>query len=184
MRHTTPRRTLSIGTISSGTLRPEDLIEAFLSELRPLRLSRQDRAAFRKLEREYEAIDPDADPTDDDPDPAEVLSDILGEIEVIAESYVPDYCYLGATEGDGAEIGVWPVTEALEPTSHQGGYDGNIWRSANLPNENAEEMHSFRHLNGAGSPCTFTHWLHVNDHGNATLYRRSGRTWREVWAVV
>jgi hypothetical protein len=29
-----------------------------------------------------------------------------------------------------------------------------------------------------------THWLHANDHGNATLYRRAGRRWIEVWAVV
>ena len=77
----------------------------------------------------------------------------------------------GTLEGDGADFGVWPIRELFEDT-HQGGYDGFIYRLAegDAPN--------------GAIPADYTHALAVNDHGNATLYRRAGRRWLECWSVV
>lgn len=160
-------RVLSLGTISSATLRTEDLIPAFVSVLEDLQLPRAARNEVRAIDRRASAADEDSDYWSGD----ESAED-LEQLQTIAESVAPDYCYVGSLEGDGAEIGVWPVSEILEDT-RPGGYDGCIGRSD-------------RSGNGPGpdTPAEYSHFLQVNDHGNATLYRRAGRRWIEVWSVV
>lgn len=156
--------TLPIGTISEGTLRPEDLIPAFLYELERLRLTKAERAQLRAITKRMNDDKPDDDGNgyyqagDSDTD--------LDELTQILESHVPDYCYFGTLEGDGACFGVWPSFP----------WDSGDW----LPNDE-------RKIN-AGDPFPTDveggHVFTVSDHGNVTLYRRSGHRWIEVWSVV
>ena len=140
------KSTLPIGTVSEGTLRDEDLFDEFLWMAKSIRLSRDERQVVRTLEINV-------------PQDEEALGEAVGKLTNILENHVPDYCYFGALEGDGACFGVWVDWPSIE----QARLDGEIaTRSASI-NQYA---------------------LEVNDHGNATLYRRAGTRWVEVWAVV
>lgn len=163
-------RTLQIGEISSGTLRTEDLIESLSWDLRRLRMTRADRLKFRAIETEYESIDADSDGA------TESLCELYQDLSDLAEGYTPDYCYFGASGGDGASIGVWPIAELFEDT-RQGSYDGSVHRSSWYPSEAKSEV---RAAIAAGR----SHWLYVNERGNSTLYRRAGNRWIEVWSVA
>lgn len=122
-RHTRPR-TLSIGTISSGTLRPEDLIPAYISALEDLRLRKADRLTLNKARRAFEANSTENEDVEDEP---AFFGELVDELAKLAESYAPDYCYVGSTEGDGAEIGCWPMIPDA--------FDEDVYRSADGPGE-------------------------------------------------
>lgn len=124
MRH--PRRFLPLGSVSGGTLRPEDIVHEILCSLRAdnLRLSRSDRRKVSALSREWEGI---AERGEDNPwggfsasegEDFDNLSEILAELHDIAENYTPPGCYFGSHEGDGAAIGVWfsPEIPSVELT--------------------------------------------------------------------
>jgi hypothetical protein len=88
----------------------------------------------------------------------DALFDILGE-------YCPPYCYFGAHEGDGADYGVWISWDSLDMAAH----DGDILKvsdTSEVPADYTGEV------------------LHVNDHGNCTLYAANNGDLTEVWAVV
>ena len=184
---TTKKTTLDIGCISEGTLRPVDIIPELLWALKPLRLTRADRATVRKMDARMDEIleiirlqqKPQMTRTLYDAQrrwvdiargagltSTELLGFYLSELFDLAENYCPDYCYLGATEGDGACIGVWPIAELFDDTS-PGGYDGCLHYGDEPPTD-----------------PELTHWVQGNDHGNATLWRRAGQRWVECWSVV
>lgn len=102
MKTTQAAQYLDLGVISDGTLRAEDVGEALADALRPLRLSRADRA----LVREWDRLDTNADD-----DSVEAVDDLVGELEDAVERYCPPYAYYGASEGDGACFGVWAITD-------------------------------------------------------------------------
>jgi hypothetical protein len=145
-------------------LRPEDILPSLLMDLERLRLTRADRATVRTLRNEFDRLMD----SEDSEDAGVALSDILSDLSDVAERYTPDMCYFGCHSGDGACIGVWANTDI--------GPDDDVYRSANVPGEDATETR--------GARRDFAYWLHVNDHGNATLYARSGRRWRLLWSVV
>ena len=84
----------TFGSISSGTMRPEDLIPDFASELEALAKD----GAFAELIREANALE---DYESDDAD------GILEELFDALNSYAPSYAYFGAHPGDGADYGFW-----------------------------------------------------------------------------
>jgi len=90
----------SIGSISEGTLRTDDLIEASLSCLEDL-----DPEAAEQM---VEAMDKD----DADPD------EILDELRELLEDHAPDLCYFGMMEGDGACYGFWPCEMQIRDSIH------------------------------------------------------------------
>lgn len=161
--------TLELGSVSSGTMRDDDLIPSFLYEARRLRMTREDRKTINDLAREY-----DAKSGAEDDDSAEDVSEITSELFDILDRYCPDYCYFGAHPGDGADYGVW-VVEDLFYDTRQGSYDGLVMRGNDCPS--LEDLREARSSN-------YSHFLHVNDHGNATLYRRASNRWIEVWSCV
>lgn len=151
------RTTLRLGVISEATLRPEDLIPAYLDALDSIRLTRSERMTVREIRRDYDRWD---NRSDDEPD--EISSyDMVDELTQILESHCPDYAYFGATEGDGACFGVWPSIDSL--------HRDDIERGEQLPAANSRAA---------------LHFAVISDHGNVTLYRRAGSRWREVWSVV
>ena len=96
------------GTISHGTLRPQDLLPRFLEALYSL----DPKAA------EPYGITPDGFP----PVPAHALKDddaewwdtedcayVLERVTEMLESLAPDGHYFGTLEGDGSDFGFWPL---------------------------------------------------------------------------
>lgn len=95
----------TIGTVSEGTLRTEDLISAFAGELeyymKRLHLTRDQRKRFRELCR---IANNEANEGLFDDGFVNGLEDALNEI-------APPYCYFGTLEGDGACFGFWPLVD-------------------------------------------------------------------------
>lgn len=85
----------SFGSISSGTMRADDLIPAFAAELAYLD---KDDNAFADLIRE-------ADETEDYD--SEDAADILEELFEALNEFAPTYGYFGAHPGEGADYGFW-----------------------------------------------------------------------------
>lgn len=150
------KHSASLGSISSGTMRPEDLHESFTAALAYL-----DSKRAKAFDAEYVTpeTDEDADGFDADAldefyaDAVNALFDILGE-------YAPDYCYFGAHEGNGSDYGFWVSWDSLDDAVRYGEID------------KGEDTPDFPH----DKP-----FLQVNDHGNATLYSADGV---ELWACV
>jgi hypothetical protein len=87
----------SLGSISHGTLRSEDLVPALADELRRLR-----GALPLTLAREVRAFNAGKYDTDHGCD-VELINDLCDALN----GYAPDYCYFGAHPGDGADFGFW-----------------------------------------------------------------------------
>jgi len=82
----------TIGTISHGTLRPEDLLRAFADELEYLDAD----GKYAELIAEARAGD-----------------DVVAELEDALNEFAPPYCYFGAHPSDGADFGFWPDMDAI-----------------------------------------------------------------------
>ena len=100
---------LNIGTISHGTLRPQDLLNSFSeaykqycegSEGYSSSLYDQAKGLADRLDGDSENFDHDDYVIVDG-----VLDDLIGSLEAIASRY---NCYFGCTEGDGSDFGFWP----------------------------------------------------------------------------
>lgn len=158
MGKTRKRTTLEIGSVSEGTLISSEIAKSLIWDLEHIHLSKENREAVRRLSKALGMLK-------DNPELGgeEAAADILTSLDRIAQEVCPDYCWFGASPGDGADIGVWPDPELLRHC--------------------AEDVHFGER---AGAAKSDTHCLEVNDHGNATLFRRVGATnrWVEVWAVV
>jgi hypothetical protein len=84
----------------------------------------------------------------------ESLFDALNE-------YAGPYFYFGAHPGDGSDYGYW-LSEGFEDD-----FDGlKVSDTSEIPAKYRGEV------------------LHVNDHGNCTLYVKTARKLHEVWSVV
>ena len=140
----------SIGSISHGTLRTEDLLATFADEIE-YQVQRNadewcsdqgriDRNNFLRLANEAREIDPDGE------DAAELI-DELGDT---LEHFAPPYCYFGANEGDGSDFGFWPCMDEIDELPHV---------------EDSDEAKAL------GEDCAF-----VNDHGNVTVFGGDGST--------
>lgn len=160
-------RYADFGSVSSGTLRTADLLEAFTNELE-YQLKRQPRSYSRKeardLLREAYKLMPERRQRKtkaSDYDPAELvnlLKDVLGD-------FAPPYCYFGTHAGDGADFGYWVSDDVFET---HGNFDGlRVSDTSEVPKDYRGEV------------------LHTNDHGNATLYVAGARgKLKEIWACV
>jgi hypothetical protein len=148
--------TLPLGTtISEGTLRPEDLIPAYLDALEGLRLSKAERNHVYRIERRMEARNED--------DGYEIMDEDIETLTEILESHCPDYAYFGSLDGDVACFGVWPDLEGI--------------------NQNVQKVDELPSIWNGGKDDPY-HVAVVSDHDNVTLYRRSGNRWIEVWSIV
>lgn len=95
------QRAAQIGSVSSGTLATEDLMEAFMWEVNHLAPG-----VYNDLLEECgNCLN-----SEDDKEPninVQRLIDILTDL-------APPYCYFGAHEGDGADFGFWPMMGVIE----------------------------------------------------------------------
>lgn len=156
----TARKIARIGSVSSGTMRPEDLLPEFLYTLGQLDKPRHD--AFVAANADLL----DSDEVDEDSDEyADGCDDLVNELFDILGEYAPPYCYFGANEGDGADYGFWPSLDSIRD-----GIDaGEVFQV-----EAGEEW-------DADSIGGASYVWEVNDHGNGTLYGKDGK---ELWSIV
>lgn len=149
-------RAADFGSVSSGTMRPEDLIPCFASELDSL-LAKQPRRFKRK---ELRALIREANRIEDYD--SEESGYVLEELFDALGQFAPSYAYFGSHPGDGADFGFWLI-EDLDSC-----FDGlRVSDTSEVPRAYRGEV------------------LHINDHGNVTLYVSNGRgKLREVWGLV
>lgn len=89
----------NFGSVSSGTMRPEDLIPTLISELKRQKpLARRHRRLIREINQQMNAGD--YFETEDADFDLDSLFDALSE-------YAPAYFYFGAHPGDGSNYGYW-----------------------------------------------------------------------------
>jgi hypothetical protein len=90
---------------------------------------------------------------------SEFADDLVCELIDALGEFAPPYAYFGTHEGDGASFGYWPMD--LEE------FDGlRVNDTSEVPRDYSGEV------------------LHVNDHGNATLYVARRGKLSEVWGIV
>jgi len=154
-------KSASFGSVSRSTLRTEDLLSAFADELE-FQVQRnadawcgdEDRATRDRL------LHLVWEAREVDPDD-EHASYIVNELSDVLQEFAPDYAYFGAHCGNGADFGFW-LSEDMEQD-----FDGlKVADTSEVPDDYSGEV------------------LHVNDHGNATLYACDAGKLTEVWAVV
>lgn len=151
-------RYASIGSISSGTMRAEDLIPTFADELDSL-LRMQPRS-FKRREMRKLVNEANRSEDFDSEDAGELLNDLASALE----EFAPPYFYFGAHEGDGADYGFW-----LNPYS----FNEEDWEGLKVE-DTSEIPKGYR-----------GEVLHVNDHGNMTLYYCNARgKLKEIWGIV
>lgn len=155
-RYQKQRTSYPIGSVSCGTMRPEDLIPTFVSELQWRRrhktLRRHHASELRNIERNMEK---------DGYYESEAMAFDLEWLFDALDEYAGPYFYFGSHPGDGADYGYW-LSESFTPE-----FDGlRVSDLSEVPSKYRGEV------------------LVVNDHGNMTLYVKTSRTLREVWGIV
>lgn len=153
-----------IGSVSSGTMRPEDLIPDFIDVARDLGANDNEdhKKTLAEIEQRMEA--------DDYFDTEEANWD-LEELFDILQKYAPPYFYFGASDCDGADYGFWlyEYPNVAQEIKDNGG----------VVVSDLSELDKFE--DGG-----IVEVLHVNDHGNVTLYSYNADTKEldEIWAIV
>ena len=179
-----PRKRIDypIGSISSGTMRPEDLIPLFTSELE-YRLkhgptvSRATRKAHTALVREINARILDEREFEDIDLGIEGMADYdLESLFDALDAYAAPKFYFGAHPGNGSDYGYW-----LSET-----WDEDFVPVIDLQNEGWPGYSAGIKVSDlADVPAWFRGEVAViSDHGNVTLYVKTARTLREVWSIV
>ena len=166
-----------LGSISHGTLNPRGLIPVYLDALDDLkeRMSLSARPgeelSTAELVGTLDDLMGEIERRSEDPayyDSEEALFD-LEELTEELHGFAPPYAYFGAQEGDASDFGFWPDWHHIEYA--RAGRPPELPSGDDVPEAAPEE----------GEPAEF---LHVNDHGNATLYVWNGVAWSVAWSVV
>jgi len=137
-------QTVQLGSISTGTLRTEDLLDAVIGEVEYLFKNWGEmNAALRKAYNDAKAV------TDYDSDDAGYILDEL--IDALNE-YAPAHVSLGMHPGDGADLGWWPTD-----------FDGC----------DTVTIYPFRgERTFVDTECKL--FVEINDHGNTTVKQLGG----------
>ena len=151
----------NIGSISTGTLRPEDLLPCFISELESMRpLQKAHRKVLQGIQERMDAAELLGLNYYEVLNGEQAAADIE-ELETALQDYCLPYFCFGAHPGDAADFGYW-LSEGFREDFHGLKVDD----TSEIPTGHIGEV------------------LHVNDHGNCTLYVCSRGKRRELWAIV
>lgn len=150
------RPNFPIGSVSTGTLKTDDLARAALDAIDMLRdygyCGRNESAAAR---RDLWEVVENAD--------VDYAGDVINDAEMFIDAHCPDYVRYGSHEGDGACIGFWVSFDSLEEDRR----DGLLPDFEKIP----------KGFTGLA--------VNVTDHGNVSLlYFARGRLVRSIWSVV
>lgn len=151
-----------IGSICHGTMRHRHLIPALAYELECLvRINRDALAANGSLE-QFNAIITEAKaelPNAENEQTYQMVDELFDALN----GFSPPFAYFGAHEGNGSDFGFWPCLDSAR--------------------EDCEFVSSKRQEYPEADFRGY--WLHVSDHGNATLYERvSDEADTEIWSLV
>ena len=105
MTHTSEK--INIGTVIHGTLRNEDLLQAFSDEL-----ARIDETRFQEvIKHEAHLFAESANLTTDEivEELGESADDLVNDLMDALNEYAPPHTYFGTIEGDGSDFGFWPM---------------------------------------------------------------------------
>ena len=99
----------NLGSISTGTLRPQDLLETFAATLNQL-----DKANPLIAKALDSIANGDWDNWDvEDLDVKVAAYELVNELADAIQEHCPPFVQFGAHEGDGSDFGFWPDHEAL-----------------------------------------------------------------------
>jgi len=141
----TTNSNIRIGTLIHGTLRDEDLLEAFADELERLDAGRE---GVINEARELLAIDADEWTEEQHLDASYLINVTLFNA---LNEYAPPHVYFGAHEGDGSDFGFWPTRDDWDNCSGH-------WVSKN---------------EFIDHDCLI--YVEINDHGNITVSELRGK---------
>ena len=143
----------TIGSISTGTLRNEDLLQAFADELadriKGVPQITDEIMRLSTLIREAREVAPYASDEHNSPLPGMLVD----ELQEALNDYAPPFCYFGSLESDGADFGFWPDREAIQELIDKSTMILPLTNNGNLVCVNAYE--------GL--------YIHVNDDGHVTI---------------
>ena len=145
-----------LGGIISGTLRNQDLIPLFVDEI--LWYNPNNKIAITVQEGLYD-INSDDDEYWSSENANYDYEDLVSQLNEVAET-VP-YCYFGTSPDDGSSFGFWIDSESAIEDSELQVSDLN-----DIP------------------PAYSGSCIHINDHGNVTLYAVNKGELTEIWGVV
>lgn len=155
----------TLGSVSSGTLRTEDLLNAFGDELewqmqrnghffsQPENFALRDKLVA--LHGEHLNCFAEDGSLDESKMFDGIADEVLGEIQdALSDYFAAPYCYFGTHKGDGADFGFWASRDSIEELPTVEGSDEAL---------------------ALGEDCKS-----VNDHGNVTVYSGNGNVILEL----
>ena len=152
---------LSIGSVSHGTLRSDDLIEAFRDTLQSVRGGTHHAAGIMRAHNK--AIRDTAEKgIVEENTQAFIDAETVEQFGDMLQAFCPDYCSFGSHPGDGADFGVWVDFDRIEEDRRF----GELLDVENVP----------KGYSGTA--------VEVNDHSNMTLYAYTRGRRRELWSIV
>lgn len=146
--------TLKFGSIISGTLRTEDLWDAFLSEVRSRGIDNTDTEEMRRVDDGLSIVDDEAtwDAFYESDYAVEAVNETLPDM---LNDGLPSFVYFGSHPGDGADFGYWFDLDGFNDSVS----DGECIKVETLPDVWPDDE-------------TVTLCAVVSDHGNIELYAR------------
>ena len=138
---TTTHTPFTLGSVSSGTLRAEDLLPVFAAIMRQF-LTVNGHASLYVERAETIVRNEFYD--------MELADELVGKLMDGIQGYCPPFVFFGAHPGDGADFGFWPDWEALDQAMFQKYGESLI-------------------LDVRGEETLDTTIIQVRDHGNVTV---------------
>ena len=180
-------RKIQVGTVIEGTLKSEDLLEAFTGEIEYLWLTNTitgqylDQSIAQTYYDAKEILSKYETETGvDEIEASEIVNELIDKLNENA----PPYMYFGTLEGDGANFGWWIDRDSLEEDM-KGAIPTDNPEVKWIPDcyDQSNQVCTTNRLVSFRTECESTHgyYLEVNDHGNMTL-RNAKR--EEIWSVV
>ena len=170
-------RPVQLGTVIEGTLRNEDLLNAFTGEIEYLMSGYLDESIAtlyydaKEIMYQYE--------TETDVDES-IASEIVNELIDAINEYRLPYTYFGTNYGDGAHFGWWIDFDNLNESVRE---SESITQDLRSSDRLSDEESWIQECDCQENDCIGKHGfiVHVNDHGNVTLLDHNRK---DVWAVV
>jgi len=159
----------SLGSISHGTLRAQDLFDAFLHEAKQ---------RFPKHQTVKDALEAALDTVTEYGDDetvrysvhySENFAELVNELQELLDTELHPFWHFGSHEGDGSDFGYWVNHWSLGDACS----DGEVIATQDLSHVKfARGKHPLR-VDGTESDASYV--AVVNCHGNTTLYTATGR---------
>jgi hypothetical protein len=154
---------LLLGSIVAGTIRSEELFDAFLQAAEGLSLTRPEADELRQLRKSRADVLQNS----------EWLSTAVCTLEVILDSHVPPFCHFGVVGDTNADQRNYAVRPAWEEISHA--IEDGIIEQTPL----RVDMSYRRKLR-----INIPEFNLVRAGGSMTLFQRRGRRWVEQWTIA